>query len=255
MSDGMSTRPNPLGRSNGYDPALVRELIMGPNPLKLCEETLDDAAAHGCGLAPGSLVLDLGSGSGLTSAFLAAHWRARVVAADLWGNPTDALGVARRLGLSAQDVLPVHADACSLPFAEEAFDAVTCIDAYNYFGRDEAFLAQRLLPHVRRGGLVYLAISGLTCDVADFGGALPSELSCSWTPEQLEYLWPRGRWERLFAAEGDVRVERIRDLSCNDEAWRDWVACDNPYAAGDRAAIEAGALAWLTTTEVVLRRL
>lgn len=175
MSDGMSTRPNPLSRSNGYDPALVRELIMGPNSLKLCEETLDDAAAHGSGLAPGSLVLDLGSGSGLTSAFLAAH--------------------------------------------------------------------------------IYLAISGLTCDVADFGGALPAELSCSWTPEQLEYLWPRGRWERLFAAEGDVRVERIRDLSCNDEAWRDWVACDNPYAAGDRAAIEAGALAWLTTTEVVLRRL
>ena len=108
---------------------------------------------------------------------------------------------------------------------------------------------------MRRGGLVYLAISGLTCDVADFGGALPSELSCSWTPEQLEYLWPRGRWERLFAAEGDVRVERIRDLSCNDEAWRDWGASDNPSAAGDRAAIEAGALAWLTTTEVVLRRL
>ena len=67
MSDGMSTRPNPLGRSNGYDPALVRELIMGPNPLKLCEETLDDAAAHGCGLVPGSLVLDLGSGSGILS--------------------------------------------------------------------------------------------------------------------------------------------------------------------------------------------
>ena len=178
-----------------------------------------------------------------------------MVAADLWGNPTNALGVAWRLGLTAQDVLPVHADACSLPFAEEAFDAVTCIDAYNYFGRDEAFLARHLLPHVRRGGLVYLAISGLTCDVADFGGALPPELSCSWTSEQLEYLWPRGRWERLFAAEGDVRVERIRDLSCNDEAWRDWVACDNTYAAGDRAAIEAGALAWLTTTEVVLRRL
>ena len=158
MSDGMSARPYPLGRSNGYDPALVRELIMGPNPLKLCEETLDDAAAHGCGLVPGSLVLDLGSGSGLTSAFLAAHWQARVVAADLWGNPTDALAVARRLGLTAQDVLPVHADACNLPFAEEAFDAVTCIDAYNYFGRDKAFLAQRLLPHVRRGGLVYLAI-------------------------------------------------------------------------------------------------
>ena len=189
-------------RSNAYAPALVRELIMGPNPLRLYEETLDDAAAHGCALAPGSLVLDLGSGRGLTSAFLARHWGVRVVAADLWGNPADALATSARLGLGARDVLPVHADACDLPFAEEAFDAVTCIDAYNYFGRDESYLGQR-----------------------------------------------------LFAAQRDVRVERIRDLSCNDEAWRDWVACDNPYAAGDRRAIEAGALAWLTTTEVVLRRL
>lgn len=125
-------------RSNAYDPALVRELIMGPNPLRLCEETLDDAAAHGCALAPGSLVLDLGSGRGLTSAFLARHWGVRVVAADLWGNPADALATSARLGLGARDVLPVHADACDLPFAEEVFDAVTCIDAYNYFGRASA---------------------------------------------------------------------------------------------------------------------
>lgn len=96
---------------------------------------------------------------------------------------------------------------------------------------------------MRPGGCVYLAISGLTCDVADFGRALPPELSCSWSVEQLEYLWPRERWQRLLAAEPGARIERIRDLSCNDEAWRDWVACENPYAKGDRAAIEAGALA------------
>lgn len=107
---------------------------------------------------------------------------------------------------------------------------------------------------MRFGGCVYLAISGLTCDVADFVRALPPELSCSWSVEQLECLWPRERWQRLLAAEPGVRVERIRDLSCNDEAWRDWVACENPYAKGDRAAIEAGALSWLITTEVVLRR-
>lgn len=213
MSDGMSTRPNPLGRSNGYDPALVRELIMGPNPLRLCEETLDDAAAHGCALAPGSLVLDLGSGRGLTSAFLARHWGVRVVAADLWGNPTDALATSARLGLGARDVLPVHADACDLPFAEEAFDAVTCIDAYNYFGRDESYLGQRLLPFVRHGGLVYLAISGLACDVADFGGALPAELACSWTVEQLEYLWAaRALAAPLCGPEGRSRGAHPRPL-------------------------------------------
>lgn len=241
-------------KAEGYDDALVRASIMGPNPLKLCEELLDDAASVGCALEPGSLVLDLGSGSGITSCMLAAHWGARVTAADLWGDPTDAMGLVRRLGLSGADVMPVHADACDLPFAHGFFDAVTCIDAYNYFGRNRAFLGEVLLPLVRPGGLIYLAISGLTCDVEGFSGELPAELACSWTAEQLEYLWPRARWERLFEATPGVRVERICDMRSNDEAWRDWVACDNPYAAGDRAAIEAGALRWLTFTEAILRR-
>ena len=96
MSNGMPASGHATSRVPG-----VRELIMGPNPLRLCEETLDDAAAHGCALAPGSLVLDLGSGRGLTSAFLARHWGVRVVAADLWGNPADALATSARLGLGA----------------------------------------------------------------------------------------------------------------------------------------------------------
>ena len=241
--------------ANSYDPELVSSLIMGPNPLKLCEELLRDAAAHGCALEPASLVLDLGSGSGITSAMLAEHWRATVFAADLWGDPTDPARLMERLGLSGHQVVPLRADAWELPFADGFFDAVTCIDAYNYFGRDERYLSQGLLPKVRRGGLIYLAISGLSRDVADFGGTLPRELAASWTVEQLEYLWPLERWERLLAAEPGVRIERIRNMSCNDEAWRDWVACDNPYAQGDRAAIGAGALRWLTFTELVLRKL
>ena len=241
--------------SNSYDADLVRSLIMGPNPLKLCEETLRDAEAHGCGLNPGSLVLDLGSGNGITSAFLAEHWGARVVAADLWGDPSDALQTVRAQGLSSCDVLPVRADALDLPFAKESFDAVTCIDAYNYFGRDRAFLGEKLLPFAKPGGCIYLAISGLTCDVADFCGELPAELAVSWSEERLEYLWSRERWARLFEAEAGVEVLRMRDLDCNDEAWLDWVACANPYAKSDRRAIDAGALRWLTTTGAILRKL
>lgn len=243
-----------MKKADTYDRSLVRRSIMGPNPLRLCEELLDDAAAIGCALKPGSLVLDLGSGSGITSCMLASHWGVRVVAADLWGDPTDTAALVSRLGLSTRDVMPVHADACDLPFAHDFFDAVTCIDAYNYFGRDEGFLGEKLLPFVRSGGCIYLAISGLTCDVCDFGDSLPTDLACSWTSEQLEYLWPRARWERLFAATPGVSVERIGDMLCNDEAWCDWVACDNPYAIGDRTAIEAGALRWLTFTEAVLRK-
>ena len=243
-----------MSKASTYDQSLISANIMGPNPLRLCAELLDDGARSGCPLESGSLVLDLGSGSGITSCMLAAHWDVRVVAADLWGDPTDVMDLVRRVGLSGADVVPVHADACDLPFAHGFFDAVTCVDAYNYFGRDEAYLGEKLLPFVKSGGHIYLAISGLTQDAADFGGSLPVELSCSWTEEQLEYLWPRERWERLFAGVPGVRVERIRDMSCNDEAWRDWVACDNSYAEGDRAAIEAGALRWLTFTEAILRK-
>ena len=41
------------------------DMIMGPNPLKLDEELLEDTP-----LKEGSVVCDLGSGNGLTSIFL-----------------------------------------------------------------------------------------------------------------------------------------------------------------------------------------
>ena len=43
-------------------------------------------------------------------------------------------------------------------------------------------------------------------------------------------------------------------MDCTVEAWRGWLACDNEYAQGDRASIEAGALDYLNTLAVVLRR-
>ncbi|WP_418949379.1 hypothetical protein [Slackia isoflavoniconvertens] len=38
-------------------------------------------------------------------------------------------------------------------------------------------------------------------------------------------------------------------------AWADWLACDNPYAQDDRAAIAAGALGYLNTIAITLRKL
>ncbi len=38
-------------------------------------------------------------------------------------------------------------------------------------------------------------------------------------------------------------------------AWADWLACDNPYAQGDRATIAAGALGYLNTIAITLRKL
>ena len=52
-------------KANSFDATLVRSKIMGPNPLKLCEELLCDAS-----IPRGARVCDLGSGTGITSALL-----------------------------------------------------------------------------------------------------------------------------------------------------------------------------------------
>jgi hypothetical protein len=43
-------------------------------------------------------------------------------------------------------------------------------------------------------------------------------------------------------------------MECAPEAWDDWITCDNEYAAGNRAAVEAGALNYLNTLAVALRK-
>ena len=52
-------------KANSFPTSVMRERSMGPNPLKLCEELL----AYG-DIPASSVVLDLGSGAGLTSAIL-----------------------------------------------------------------------------------------------------------------------------------------------------------------------------------------
>lgn len=37
--------------------------------------------------------------------------------------------------------LPIHADARSLPFAAEFFDAIVCIDSFLYYGTDDLYLS------------------------------------------------------------------------------------------------------------------
>ena len=61
-------------------------------------------------------------------------------------------------------------------------------------------------------------------------------------------------WRDNFAQTADVEIVDMSEMSCTREAWADWLACDNEYAAGDRAAVEAGALDYLNTIAVRLKR-
>ena len=142
--------------SEKYSTAALMAKIMGPNPLKLEEELL---TAHR--IPAGATVCDLGSGQGLTSVFLAKEYGFRVYAADLWSEPEDNRRFFREMGLTDEQILPVKADASALPFEKEFFDAIVTTDSYHYFGRDAGFLDAKLLPFLKSGGYIYIAIPGM----------------------------------------------------------------------------------------------
>lgn len=233
-------------RSEKYQTPELLSKIMGPNPVKLEEELLLD-----CAIPQGSRVCDLGSGQGLTSVFLAKEYGFTVYAADLWSDPEENRLFFRRMGLRDDQIIPVKADATDLPFEENFFDGIISTDSYNYFGRDPAYLDQKLLPFVKPGGYVYIAIPGMKRDCHQH---LPKELLLSWTPEQLEYMHDAAYWRRMVSQCHGANVLAVEEMQSNDEVWADWLRQDNEYAVGDRKAMEAGGGKYLNFIRIVLRR-
>ena len=233
-------------KSERYDTPELRAKIMGPHPVKLEEELLE-----GNQIPAGSVVCDLGSGQGLTSVFLAKEYGFTVYAADLWSNPEENRRFFDEMGLSHEQIIPVKADATALPFEREFFDAVVSVDSYHYFGRDERFLDEKLLPFVKKGGYIYIAIPGMKEDCHDH---LPPVLLLSWTPEDLETMHDVPYWLSMVSRCEGAEVISVREMESHDEVWADWLAQNNPYAIGDRKTMEAGGGKYLNFVAIVLRK-
>ena len=100
---------------------------------------------------PGSLVLDVASGTGLVARELAAHKRLRVIQLDPSEHMLRAgIPVTRARGLDAQ-VRQVIGRAERLPFADETFDSVTFTYLLRYVDDPEATMLE-LARVLRPGG-------------------------------------------------------------------------------------------------------
>ena len=232
--------------SEKYSTPELMAKIMGPNPLKLEEELLDNHR-----IPAGATVCDLGSGQGLTSVFLAKEYGFRVYAVDLWSDPEENRRFFAEMGLTDEQIVPVKADAEALPFDKEFFDAVVTTDSYNYFGRDPAYLDERLLPFVKPGGYIYIAIPGMKQDCHD---NLPPELLLSWTPEQMDYMHDTAWWSDMVSECKGAEVLSVSEMVSNEEVWADWLNQENEYAIGDRKSMEAGGGKYLNFIKIILRK-
>jgi SAM-dependent methyltransferase len=199
--------------SNKYDPLCVLNNSMGPHPLWLTEYTVQSLD-----LKPGMRVLDLGCGKGMTSVFLAREFGVQVYAVDFdeWGEWTSTdvrWQNAREHGVHDL-VIPIKADARNLPFAKGFFDAIICVDAYIYFGQDEAYL-ENILKFLRPGGQISMIVPGYARDVTDgipnyIKDFLGDEL---WTWQTLSW------WKSLWEKDGLVSIDAADTLPNGCALW------------------------------------
>src|SRR5436190_14482791 len=160
--------PERFPRASQYHPewVLAHASNGGANTLHLTEWL-----ATALELRPGMRVLDLGCGRAMPSIFLLREFGVQVWATDLWFSASENIQRIRDAGVE-DGVFPLHADARSLPFAADFFDAIVCIDSYPYFGTDDLYL-NYLAHFVKPGCRIGIAGAGL---VQEFDGAVPDHL-------------------------------------------------------------------------------
>lgn len=210
-------------KADKYDKDFLKENMMGPNSMKILEELLKDV-----NLNSSMRVLDLGCGRGLTSVFLAREYGVKVFALDLWIEATENFERFKKAGVENL-IVPIHADALNMPFADGYFDAVISVDAYHYVGNNDSFFSEKVRPLIKEGGIAAIAFPGMKYEVQN---NIPEEMKPFWEEEALTMWHSINWWKPKF--ENELNNIKIWEMSCFDDAWKDWLESDNPYAIEDR---------------------
>ena len=223
--------------SGKYDPQWVVQNQMGPSALWLTEWLCREMQ-----LKPGMRVLDMGCGMCLSSVFLAKEFGVEVWANDLWISASDNWQIIRQAGLE-KHVFPIHAEAHSLPYAEEFFDAIVSLDSHHYYGTDDIYL-NYFAKFVKPGGQIGITVPAL---MREFDGSVPEHLtrpqkngSVFWTDE-CWCIRTRDFWRNLWGRTSLVDVELADTLV---DGWRYW-------AQFDKAVQASGAAKFPSEAEVV----
>jgi len=191
--------------------------------------------------------MDLGCGKAISSIFLAREFGIQVWATDLWIRPTENWGRIREAGLQEQ-VYPIYADARSLPYPHEFFDAIVSVDAYHYFGTDDFYL-ERVVRFLKPDGLLAIACPAFKRELTD---DVPEYLRGAYFHRQWHSLHTPSWWRQHWEKTGTVEVLYAEGMPEAPEIWNATTADpQNP----DAAVVLADQGCLLTFSRVVARKL
>jgi SAM-dependent methyltransferase len=184
-------------------------------------------------LQPNMKVLDLGCGRASSAIFLRREFGVQVWATDLWFSASENNQRIRDAG-GEDGVFPIHADARSLPFAGDFFDAILCIDSFPYFGTDDLYL-NYLAHFVKPGGQIGIAGVGL---VREIGSPIPDHLAQFWT-QDLWAIHSADWWRRHWERTGVMEIQLADTMPDGWKLWLDWHRIVAPDNATEIKALEA----------------
>jgi len=179
-------------------------------------------------LMEGDIVLDIGCGRGDSSVFLARRFGVTVVCFDLWISSTFLSRKAVKAGCRNM-VLPLDLDASNeLPFPDDYFDMLFCMQSLHTFGASPNVLRQ-LIRHLKPGGR--FAVGGTCFNEEPLEGELPRiyERTDDWAAEYSNYHSPPW-WKAAFEATRLAEVTECFELTEGLIMWEDEV-----LSSGDRA--------------------
>ena len=236
-----------MNKADKYKELFTDAFLMGPNSVRLLAEMLEK-----CPIDEGLRILDLGCGKGLTSLFLAKETKAQVYAVDLWVSATENYEQFKKWDVD-NTVVPIHSDANDLPFANEFFDVVVSIDSFHYFANHKGFFKSKILPLVKKGGKVIIAMPGLKNEIH---GCEP-ELILEWVNgEESEYELYHSRewWRSVLRENEDFKIVDEFDLDSFDISWQDWFDSNHPYAARDAEYFKKGVNKYLSSIGFIIEK-
>ncbi len=191
---------------------LIRKYNMGPNPFRLLKWNLE-----GISFSREDTILDLGSGHGLTAAYLASVHGCTVFALDKWISADDARAAISECAPRHWPV-PLHGDARDLPFPSAYFDAVISTDSFIYFGTDDLYLPY-IAGFIKPGGRLCFTVPGFNKDVAN-EAVLPDHLRPFWADECWTWhtvAW----WKNQVERAGKFKVITAESMPDSHHFWKE----------------------------------